>query len=245
MLPTMLALLALAAVTPVDLEKSCNASDATACFELGTRVHDGIGARRDLARAADLFRKACKGKHRDACADDARALALGEGQPANPRAAIPALEKMCKQGQARACGNLGDLFLRGLGGPQDSLRGEKLLEDACGKKVARACANLVTVAYRTGDAERAEQLAEQADDLGDPVGYGYLGDLYATSDDVVRAIVYFRHACDAGLAHGCTGQGFLLRESGVDEKKARELLQRGCDGGDPKACEALHPPPAK
>jgi TPR repeat protein len=239
--PTILAVLILAAATPADLEKSCNAGNAADCFELAIRVHDGIGARRDPARAGDLFRKACKGKNQDACADDARALALGEGRSPNPRAAIPALEKMCRHGQARACGNLGDLFMRGLGGPQDAVRGDKLLEDACGKKVARACANLAIVAYRAGDAERAERLAEEADDLGDPLGYAHLGDLYATSNDTLRAMIYFRHACESGLAHGCTGQGFLLQESGVDDKKARELLQRGCDGGDPKACEALQP----
>jgi TPR repeat protein len=236
-----LAALAVAAA-PADLEKSCNAGNAADCFALGTRVHDGIGARRDPARAADLFRKACKGKHQDGCADEARALALGEGQPPNPRAGVPRLEKMCKQGQPRACGNLGDLFMRGLGGPQDSLRGEKLLEEACAKKVARACANLAAVAWRAGDAERAEQLAEEADDLGDPIGYGYLGDLCTRSDDTLRAIVYYRQGCEAGLAHACAGQGFLLRESGVDEKKATELLQRGCEGGDQNACQALQPP---
>ena len=234
-----LALLLAASASPVDLEKSCNAGNAADCLELGTRIHDGIGVRRDPARAADLFRKACKAKNQDACADDAWALALGEGQAPKVRTAIPRLERMCKKGQARACGALGDLFMRGMGGPQDALRGEKLLEDACNKRDARACSNLAAVAYRAGDAERAEQLAEEADDLGNPLGYAYLGDLCARTDDTVRAIVYFKHACEAGLAQGCTGHGFLLVESGIDEKKGRELLQRGCDGGDLRACEVL------
>ena len=238
-MPPIIFAMLLAAVSPVDLERSCNAGNPADCLQLGTRVHDGIGVRRDPARAADLFRKACKGKSQDGCADDAYVLALGEGQSPNPRTAIPRLEKMCKQGQARACGNLGDLFMRGVGGPQDALRGEKLLEDACNKRDARACSNLTMLAYRAGDAERAEQLAEEADELGNPVGYAHLGDLYARTNDTVRAIVYFKHACEAGLAHGCTGHGFLLLESGIDEKKGRELLQRGCDGGDTKACEGL------
>jgi TPR repeat protein len=238
-MPTIMFAVLLAAVSPVDLENSCNAGNAADCLQLGVRIHDGIGVRRDPTRAADLFRKACKGKNQDGCADDAHALALGEGQSPNPRTAIPRLEKMCKQGHPRACGDLGDLFMRGMGGPQDTLRGEKLLEDACNKRDARACSNLATLAYRAGDAERAEQLAEEADELGNPVGYAHLGDLYAQTNDTVRAIVYFKHACEAGLAHGCTGHGFLLLESGVDEKKGRELLQRGCDGGDTKACEGL------
>ena len=111
--PTVLALLLLAVVSPLNLEKSCNAGNAGDCLQFGIRIHDGIGVRRDPARAADLFRKACKGNNQDGCADDAFALAVGEGQAPNPRTAIPKLEKMCKQGQARACGNLGALFMRG------------------------------------------------------------------------------------------------------------------------------------
>src|SRR5439155_677257 len=130
--PTILALLLLAVVSPVDLEKSCNAGNAGDCLQLGIRIHDGFGVRRDPALAAR--------------------------------------------------------------------------------------------ASHAGDAERAEQLAEEADDLGDPVGYAHLGDLYARTNDTVRAIVYFKHACDAGMAHGCAGHGFLLLESGIDEKKGRELL---------------------
>ncbi len=106
------AILLLAAATPADLEKSCQAGKARACDELGNLFHDGFGVHRDDARAAELFRKACKGKSRDGCADDARASALGEGQTANAKAALPRLEQMCKAGNARACGNLGDLFVR-------------------------------------------------------------------------------------------------------------------------------------
>src|SRR6266850_3294051 len=104
-----LAVLLLAAVSPAALEKSCDAGDAAACDELGIRLRDGIGIRRDEARAADLFRKSCKGKDKGGCADDARALAMGEGQDADAHAALPRLEHLCKAGSGRACGHLGDL----------------------------------------------------------------------------------------------------------------------------------------
>ena len=100
------ALLIVAAISAADLEKSCNAGKAAACDELGGRLRDGFGVRRDQVRAAQLFRKACQGKDKDGCADDARALALGDGQDSDPRKALPRLEQLCKSGRARACGHL-------------------------------------------------------------------------------------------------------------------------------------------
>jgi TPR repeat protein len=234
----LLALLLLATIRN-DLEKSCARGNPAACDDLGNRLQDGLGVRRDVARAAELFRKACRGKHEDGCADDARALALGEGQDAKPYAALPRLEMMCKAGRPRACGHLGDLFLRGLGGKDDTARAEPLLTGACDKRYARACANLVPVAYGRGERDRAEKFAQRACDLGDASGCAYLGDLYATSNDTVRAILNFKRACEAGSAHGCAGQGYLLLESGADPKKGRELVERGCNAGDFPACDKL------
>jgi TPR repeat protein len=146
---------------------------------------------------------------------------------------------MCKEGQARACGHLGDAFFRGQGGPQDAVRAEDLLTQGCEGGAARACTNLATVVLKTGSRERAEELAEQGCKLGDAFGCAYLGDLYAVSKDSLRAALYFARACEAGMAHGCAGQGYLLFDSGIDPQRGRELLQKGCEGGDPNACQVL------
>src|ERR1700737_5415446 len=102
MAPMIFAILLVAAATPADLEKSCNAGKAKACDQLGNLFHDGFGVHRDDVRASQLFRKACKGKNSDGCADDARASALGEGQAANAKTALPPLEQMCKAASAGA-----------------------------------------------------------------------------------------------------------------------------------------------
>jgi TPR repeat protein len=238
-MPIILAILMLASPTFAELQKSCETGDAAACDVLGNRLRDGLGVQRDLPRAAQLFRMACERKSPDGCADDAHLLALGEGQDAKPRAALPRLEKMCKAGQARACGHLGDVFARGRGAPQDVARAEDLLAKACKQGDARSCTNLAPVAARSGSSERARELAGRGCDLGDVPGCAYLGELYAKSQDTVRAGLYFSRACEAGMPHGCTRQGYLLFESGVDPRRGRELLQKGCDGGDADACEVL------
>src|SRR3954468_11696539 len=177
----LLAFLLPAPPNPAGLQGACNSGKGAACDELGNRLQDGLGVRRDESRAVELFRKACKRKNQDGCADEARALALGVGQPPDPRSALPRLEKLCKAGRPRACGHLGDLFLRGLGAPQDATRAESLLTGACDQHYPRACANLVPVAYRKGDRDKAEQFANRACELGDAGGCAYLGDLYASS----------------------------------------------------------------
>src|SRR2546426_6785778 len=96
------AVVMLAAVSAVELERSCGAGKAAACEELGNRLQAGLGVRRDEGRAAQLFRKACRAKNADGRADDARALALGGGQPGGPRAGPPRLGKLCQQGRGRA-----------------------------------------------------------------------------------------------------------------------------------------------
>src|SRR3989442_9442583 len=98
------AVMMLAAVSAVELERSCGAGKAAACEELGNRLQEGLGVRRDEARAAQLFPKACRAQNADGCADDPRALALGGGQPADPPLAPPRLAKLCKQGRAPARG---------------------------------------------------------------------------------------------------------------------------------------------
>lgn len=238
----MILLIALLAATApaAALEKSCNAGKIAACDELGARYSDGLGVKRDETRAGELFRKSCKAGNRDGCADDARALALGVGQPADPKAALPRLDKMCKEGQSRACGHLGEVFLRGLGGPQDAPLAEDLLAKACDKGFGRACSNLASAVYKAApQREQAKALSLRGCNLGDPAGCAYLGDLYASSGDTLRGAIYLAKACEAGLAHGCGGQGLILVESNADPKRGRELLQKACDAGDPRSCQVL------
>src|SRR2546426_8758053 len=106
------AVVMLAAVSAVELERSCGAGKSAACEELGNRLQAGLGVRRDEAPAAQLFRKAGMAENADGCADDARALALGEGAPAGPRAALPRPGKLFQHGRAPAPAHLRALFSR-------------------------------------------------------------------------------------------------------------------------------------
>src|SRR2546426_7823724 len=83
------AVVMLAAVSAVELERSCGAGKAAACEELGNRLQAGLGVRRDEGPAPPLFPQAWRAKKAGGCADGARAPALGGGEPAGARPEPP------------------------------------------------------------------------------------------------------------------------------------------------------------
>ncbi len=64
-----------------------------------------------------------------------------------------------------------------------------------------------------------------------------LGDLFAKSNDVLRAGVAFSKACEAGVPAGCYGQAMVLIQSGADLERGKQLLDKACRGGDLRACQ--------
>ena len=50
-----------------NLRVSCDAGDATACYDLGLMYEAGAGVTQDRARARSLFQRACDGGLVDAC----------------------------------------------------------------------------------------------------------------------------------------------------------------------------------
>jgi TPR repeat protein len=57
-----------------------------------------------------------------------------------------------------------------------------------------------------------------------------------------RAIALYASACDLGSGRSCHRAGELIRDGRgveVDEHRARQLFERGCERGSPAACDAL------
>src|SRR5256885_1875910 len=85
------AVVMLAAVSAVELERSCGAAKAAACEELGNRLQAGLGVRRGRGPPPPPVPQGGRGEEAGRCADDARALALGGGAPGGPPPARPGL----------------------------------------------------------------------------------------------------------------------------------------------------------
>jgi TPR repeat protein len=231
-----------AAPTPSDLDKACVAGNAGACFALGEDYKYGRNIRRDLKRAADLYRRSCQLKNQDGCAEDALGVALGRGQVADPVPAMARLEALCKAGQQLACANLGSLYLSGFGKELDRMQWPALLTTACDRGVFAACRTMASYRATNGDADGASQLADRACANGDPESCVLLGALFDRSDDVLRAGIAYAQACSAGSSAGCYGQGLLLVKTGGDRKRGKALLEKSCGYGETRACAALKDP---
>jgi len=175
---------------------------AAACEELGNRLQEGsaCGATRPAPRSCSA------GVQGEECGRLRRRRARarsGEGQPADRAWRSRAWKKLCKQGSARACANLGDLFCAawartGFRPP------EPCWQHACeqGQRARRARGWRRSRSRRRLD--RADQLACRLRS-GRPVRCSYLETTYARSNDTVRAILFFRRACEAD-SRTCAGQ---------------------------------------
>ena len=108
--------------------------------------------------------------------------------------------------------------------------------------IAEEAVRLGAVEAQKQDLDGASKLADRACQGGDADGCTLLGDLFAKSNDVLRAGVAYAKACQAGAPAGCYGQGVLLVHSGADRDKGLKLLQKACNDGETRACEAARSP---
>lgn len=237
----LLALLTLlvSAPTPIqvtsDLNKTCSKGNASACDELGNRYRFGIGTKRSDARAADMFKRSCKGKDPAGCADDALMLGLGFGERANPEAAISRLDKQCKEGLNRACGNMALLAMHVPGA--DPQKAQAMMEDSCRKGDLESCTNVSAISWQAGNSDKAFKYGRAACDNGYAEGCEQLGVLYLATDDRLRAAAAFAAGCELGSVSACTHHAISLLDAGVDAKKAIALLDQSCDLGEQPACD--------
>jgi TPR repeat protein len=238
MLLALLTLL-LSAPTPIqvtaDLNKTCAKGNAAACDELGNRYRFGIGTKRSDARAADMFKRSCKGKDPAGCADDALMLGLGFGERANPEAAIARLDKQCKEGLNRACGNMALLALHVNGA--DGKKAQDMMADSCRKGDLESCTNVSVLSWQSGNRDKALKYGRAACDNGHADGCEQLGILYLASEDRLRAAAAFAAGCELGSVSACTHHAISLLDAGVNAKKAIALLDQSCDLGEQGACD--------
>jgi hypothetical protein len=221
-----------------DLEKACKKGNGAACAEAGNRYLFGVGTRPSQARASDLFRSACHHKNQDGCADEALDMAVGRGERTETEAGVTRLEKACKAGVAHACGNLGIIYERAIGRYLDTARAETLMSDACRKGDLTACKNVAGMYLADGDRKSFEKYARASCDYGDADGCATLADVFFRNHENVQATAVYADACGLGSVRGCTGQALLMLDAGADPKKALSLLDRSCNLGDGRACDA-------
>jgi hypothetical protein len=117
--------------------------DAAACLELAQDHRQGRdGVPQDLARAAQLFERACALGATEGCTYLAHAYDLGEGVTEDDAEAERRYREACEAGSALACAYAGDFERRTAGAPVSAMRrARNRYARACDAGVESACRN--------------------------------------------------------------------------------------------------------
>ncbi len=121
-------------------QKACDYDYAGGCNDLGLAYYNGNGAPKDLARAFEIFTKACSlaAKH---CRNLAWAYEQGHGVAMDLSRARQLYDKACGAGHAAACNVLGIFKDEGVGGPKDPAGSKRAFRQACEGGDAEGCKN--------------------------------------------------------------------------------------------------------
>ncbi len=196
-------------------------SRGEACADLGDLVARGQGTEPDLARAADLYRKACDASIGRSCTALGRASRWGRGLAADLSGAVALFKRGCELGDAPGCIVAGWATEKGLG---------TAAEPADAYDLYRRAVDL--------NREACQQEEDQAacSSLG-----GLLREGRGTAQEPVRGLELQKAACQAGHAGGCIawatrGAKLVLRG---EDLGLGEVLEQGCVSGDGAACLML------
>ena len=239
----------------VRCDEACDDGDAASCGLLAALVERGEGAPRDVARAAQLYQRACDGGDLPGCVGLGQVHRAGRGGLArDPARAVVLFQRACDGGLARGCAQLGEAYRDGVGGlGRDLVRAAALFQSGCDGGDPRSCRDLGGM-HQLGkgalarDEALAATLYRRACDGGALLGCSDLGALVAAgrgglARDEALAAQLFARACDGGELLGCHDLGLLLERGadGVarDEVRAVALYRRACEGAAAKGCGAL------
>ena len=198
-----------------EMEYACLEGQAETCFQVGLFFHLGQeGFPRDLVSAVQAYVRGCNLGESRACNNLGDALAYGEGIERDLDRAADSFTRACKLGEALGCANLAYRLEHGSGVVRDLARARALYRDACNTGSVYACLHAELLALQEALARR------------DPAG----------------ELAHWVRACDRGKdGRACAFVG-LLYDDGPDglhrdEGKSLHAMRRGCELGEPRACD--------
>ncbi len=193
-------------------EYGCETGDPVACLVVGWSLDERAPRSeergRTWKRAARIFNNQCKEGFTPGCHEYGWFLFENKGLKADPRAALLRWKPACEAEYQPSCTVLGTLSLEGAPGVRKDVRAaEKLYDGACEAGYAEACF----------------QVAK----------------LRSSDWDVPEWDAYYGPLCEQGHADSCWRLGSQYINGSMkppSEGRAYELLARGCDLRNAKAC---------
>jgi uncharacterized protein len=205
----------------------------------------------DVARAGDLYKRACELGAVRACSGLGFLMERGLGVPMDRKRALELYEQACNKKDPTGCNNLAVAFHNGDGRAVDLERAQELYTTSCEQDYPQACVNLGRL-FRDGqgvarDPGKAEHYFLKA--CKSPTEIGRLSGCVALAErvvdnessaiELVSAVEYATRACDGGDRNGCLVLGKYYWKRNPDLAKARKLFQQACDLGSKGGCAGV------
>ncbi len=232
-------------------EDLCGSGDQAACVESGVKYKEEGGAAK-LARALEIFDRACTAGDARGCNELGRLYYNGTGIKRDQARAMPLFAKSCDGGRAGGCRNLAVGYLFGQGGLEiNGARARALVEKACELREGSACTDLAAM-YAVGQGgeknlAQAAAFSAKGCNEGAPKGCFEAGVAYENGNgvakDAARAVGFYVRGCDEKYAIACNNLGRLYvlgQGAPKDLIRARDLYVKACKLGERMACENLN-----
>jgi hypothetical protein len=225
---------------PAKCRTDCEGGDQRACADWGLHLRE-----KDPVQAASVLQRSCEGGNPLACARYGDLLRWGQGVARDSALANQHYQKACDAGVDEGCAGLsGRLILKKKWVELDQVIA-KVCADA--KIASRPCDRILTQLslhgaahrslYGSSDAESSARklaLSSRQCSRGIAGGCHHLAYIYKegappVAKDVVRALSYFKRACDLG---SCIGLAWAYEEGELAPPNyalAGELHQKVCD----------------
>ena len=188
------------------MQRGCELGDAASCNDLGYMHLDGRGTAQDAARAAALFRAACRRGLMRGCGSLAYLYQTGNGVAQSHEEARRLNTKACGE-DGPSCANLGFMLQTGLGGPPDPAGAAQIYAKACELRDPLGCSNLGTLLADGSGVDRNDDAAVPLLQIGcaDKIGEAcrYLADFHdAGRGKLPRSDVMRDYYCSKAVEFG-------------------------------------------
>jgi serine/threonine-protein kinase len=234
-----------------ECEAACAANLPGTCQALAQALEKGVGATKDLPRAASIYQKACDGGSPAACNSLGALYALGDGVSKDAAKAVALYTRGCNEGSATSCVNLGAMHFEGNGVPKNESLGARFFLRGCEAGEPMGCFN-VSVAYGEGrgvpmDPVQSFMFAGRACTMGAPAGCARTARASIAGEgvtkDVKAGLAQLDTLCTRHESVGCESLARLYTSGAgsdvpTDPLRVREYAKKACDLGSQRYCGA-------
>ena len=222
------------------------------CAEDAEQFYTGNVFPTDVARAVELWSRACDGEHYEACTRLAAAIEKGAAGKVDETRILALVERGCLGGVAHACQVAAEQYASGKGTAKNPAKSLSLLRKACDFREFEAC---TTAAIRLQRGEGAAPDSSEAARYFDIACTGTGGKGPAcvllalayengtgVTKDLNRALAIYEKGCAAQDQDLCGALGGFLMEAEPpigDKARGKLLSEKACRHGNQAACQWL------